>query len=451
MTRRIALTMVALTAVLLVLAVVPLAFSITARERVAFRAEQQAATRVVATAAEEHLSDGLPVSYLERALDAAAAAGDCAAVYDATGTLMASTPCPAAHGEEAEELVGEVLDGATPGLSDEDGQLLTAEPAGELRRPAGVVVLARSAGPLNARIAAVWGWSAVIGAASLGAAGLLSIQLARWVGRPLSGLDRAAQRLGEGVLDQRASVSGGPPEVRRLAATFNTMAARTEALIHGNRAVLADVSHQLRTPLTALRLRLDLLAAGTDGDPGAEIAAAQEETARLSRLVDGLLAVARAEQAVPRPRPVRVQEVVVERVAAWEPVARERGVELFAAPAVAVTAALGAGHLPQILDNLLANALEAAPSGGTVTVTTATAGDTVTVRVVDDGPGMDAAAKAAAFRRFGNPQARGTGLGLAIVHRLVTANAGAIELADTPGGGLTVVLNLPRWRGPVPA
>ncbi|WP_112467960.1 sensor histidine kinase [Streptomyces triticisoli] len=449
MTRRIAWTLMILTSVLLVLAVVPLAVSMTARERAAYHDSQRAATRVIAAAAEEHLSDHKPPTVMRQELAAAVRAGDCAAVYDASARLVASTPCTAAQGEEAEELVERVLTGHEPEPPENEGRLLTAEPAGEVRQPSGAVVLARSAAPLNARVTAIWGWSAAIGAAGLAASVLLSVRLARWVSRPLSTLDAAARRLGEGALDERADVVGGPPEVRRLAATFNTMAARTEALVHGHRAVIADVSHQLRTPLAALRLRLDVLAAGAEGDTAEELAAAQEEIARLSRLVDGLLAVARAEQATPRPTAVRVDEVVAERVAAWSPVAEERGVRLTAASAVsdgsAPAVALGAGHLEQILDNLIANAVDAVPDGGSVTVGRQVVGGSARVRVVDDGPGMSATAKAAAFRRFGNPEARGTGLGLAIVHRLVTANGGTARLEDTPGGGLTVVLELPLW------
>ncbi|MFD1661118.1 sensor histidine kinase [Streptomyces caeni] len=443
MSRRITWTLLVLTTVLLVLAVVPLAASLTARERVAFRDSQRAATRVIAAAAEEHLSDHRPATTMRREMDAAARAGDCVAVYDASARLVASTECAAAQGEEARELVEDVLDGHEPEPPEREGRLLAAEPAGEVRQPAGVVVLARSATPLDARIAAIWGWSAAIGAAGLAASVLLSVRLARWVSRPLSTLDAAARRLGEGALDERAVVGEGPPEVRRLAATFNAMAARTEALVHGHRAVIADVSHQLRTPLAALRLRLDVLAAGAEDDTATELAAAQGEIARLSRLVDGLLAVARAEQTTPRPTAVRVDEVVAERVAAWSPVAEERHVRLTGAAGPALSASLGGGHLEQILDNLIANALEAVPDGGSVTVDHRVLGASALVRVRDDGPGMDAEAKGVAFRRFGNPRARGTGLGLAIVHRLVTVNGGTARLEDTPGGGLTVVLELP--------
>jgi len=450
-TRRIALTLLVLTTVLLVLAVVPLGALMTARERVAFRDDQQAATRVIAAAAEEHLSDHRSATAMRQELHAAAEAGDCAAVYDASARLVASTECTAAQGEEARELVDRVLAGHEPVPPENEGRLLAAEPAGDVRRPAGAVVLARSAAPLDARIAAIWGWSAGIGVLGLAASVLLSARLARWVSRPLSTLDSAAQRLGEGDLGERAVVDGGPPEVRRLAATFNTMAGRMEALVHGHRAVIADVSHQLRTPLAALRLRLDVLAAGAEGDTAEELAGAQGEIARLSRLVDGLLAVARAEQATPRPVAVRVDEVVAERVDAWSPVAEERNVLLTTPPGAALTASLGSGHLEQILDNLIANALDAVPGGGSLTVGHRAAGRYARVRVMDDGPGMDADAKAVAFHRFGNPEARGTGLGLAIVHRLATVNGGNVQLEDTPGGGLTVVLDLPLWTGASPA
>ena len=195
--------------------------------------------------------------------------------------------------------------------------------------------------------------------------------LARWVGRPLSDLDAAAQKLGGGALDTRSPTGHGPPEVRRLALTFNTMAGRLEALVHGHQAMMADVSHQLRTPLAALRLRLDLLTQDADQATAAELAAAQGEIARLSRLVDGLLAIARAENVVGTPVEVAVDTVIGDRAAAWRPIAEERGVELTTACPGPVRASLGDGHLEQILDNLLANALDAVPSGGHVRVSAA--------------------------------------------------------------------------------
>ncbi|NUP45823.1 MAG: HAMP domain-containing histidine kinase [Catenulispora sp.] len=446
MTRRISLVLLILTVVLLTVAAVPLGLSITQHEHVAFRDKTQAAARVVASSAEEYLSDGLSGDAMRADLAAAQQAGDCVAVFDKNGQLVAGTPCGAAEGQQGRELAVETLSGREPEPPDSEGRLLAAEPVGDFRRPAGSVVLARSTTSLDTRIVATWTWIALIGVGGIVAATLVSLRLARWVGRPLTTLDTAAQRLGEGELGERAVVTGGPPEVRRLAATFNTMAARTEALIHGHQAVVADVSHQLRTPLAALRLRLDLLATAPEDTAPELLASAQDEVARLSRLVDGLLAVARAEHAVPRPVAVRVDEVVRERVAAWEAVAHERGILLTSRCPASAPVAFGAGDLEQALDNLLANALDAVPDGGAVAVDSTPGPDTLRLRVVDNGPGMSADAKAAAFRRFGNPQARGSGLGLAIVHRLLTANGGTARLEDTPGGGLTAVLELPLWH-----
>ncbi|MGQ4376339.1 sensor histidine kinase [Streptomyces sp. SAS_267] len=451
MTRRIALTFMALIVLLLVLAVVPLGLSMTQREQTSFRDTTEAANRTIAAAAEEYLSDQRSPAAMRRLLEQAERAGDCAAVFDTAGRPVAATGCPGRTGEGEEDdqaagywgdLAHQVLVHPGTAARERDDRLVVAEPIGDTTHPVGVAVLSRSAESMHDRIASMWWRLALIGAGALVAGVLLSVALARWVGRPLRAVDAAALRLGEGALDVRAPGGRGPQEVRRLASTFNTMAARMEALIHGHRAVVADVSHQLRTPLTALRLRLDLLAAADDAT-AAEFAGAQEEIARLSRLVDGLLAVSRAENAVPRPVPVRVDQVVDDRVVAWEPVARERRVSLTGRCDARLTAYLGSGDLEQVIDNLVANALDAVGEGAAVRIEGDTARGQALLRVVDNGPGMSEAAREAAFRRFGNPEASGSGLGLAIVHRLVTANGGTVRLEETAGGGLTVVLELP--------
>jgi signal transduction histidine kinase len=205
---------------------------------------------------------------------------------------------------------------------------------------------------------------------------------------------------------------------------------------------MADVSHQLRTPLAALRLRLDVLSQDSDRETAEELAGAQDEIARLSHLVDGLLALARAENVLIEPVSIRVDEVIQDRATAWRPVAEERGVELRPSCTGPVPAVAGEGHLEQILDNLLANALDAVPAGGHVQVSAAADGDGARVVVADDGPGMTPRQQEMAFRRFVSSTPGGAGLGLAIVHRLVTSNGGSAALSDTPGGGLTVTVNL---------
>jgi signal transduction histidine kinase len=329
----------------------------------------------------------------------------------------------------------------------------------------GTVILARSTESMDNEILALWVILGSIAAAAMIAAALVAFGLARWVSRPLKNLDAAARRLADGDLAIRAKVDSGPPELRRLGATFNTMAGRLEALVHGNRAVIADVSHQLRTPLAALRLRLDLLAADTDPDTGHELAGALDELARLSRLVDGLLAVARAENVVPVPVAVDAAGVTSERVVAWHPVADDRSIVLVATTAASgsglgsargagrssgapVLAWIGEGHLEQILDNLIANALDALSPGNLVRLTTTATAAGVRITVSDNGPGMSAEDRERAFLRFTTSSPNGTGLGLAIVHRLVISNGGTARLDETPGGGLTVTLDFPRVPAP---
>src|SRR6202042_3988023 len=159
----------------------------------------------------------------------------------------------------------------------------------------GTVVLERPTGPLNQNIANLWLYLGGLSGAAMAAAVLIAFFFARWVSRPLARLDTAARKIADGNLAVRAKTGYGPPELRRMAATFNMMAGRLEALVHGHRAMLADASHQLRTPATA-----------------AELAGAQEEIARLSRLVDGLLATARAESLTEQLEQTNVAEVVHE-------------------------------------------------------------------------------------------------------------------------------------------
>ncbi len=309
----------------------------------------------------------------------------------------------------------------------------------------GAVVLARPSSAIDRRVAVLWVVIAAVATAGLMAAALVAIGLARWVSRPLRQLEGAAQAFGDGDLGTRSPDGAGPAEVRSLAVNFNLMAARLEALVRGHQATMADVSHQLRTPLAALRLRLDLLAQDSDAEAAAELAGAQEEIARLSRLVNGLLAVARAEN-VDTPQVYQaVDQVIRTRIAAWQPAADERSVSL-RGDLEPVGARMGEGQLEQILDNLIANALDVLTPGGTIRVVAEAAGDRARIVVADDGPGMTQAQQRVAFRRFATSNGGGTGLGLAIVDRLAVSNGGTAALSDTPGGGLTVAIELPLAR-----
>jgi signal transduction histidine kinase len=440
MTRRIILAILALICALLATVVIPLGLITAAHDRTDYQDQAVATARSLASVAEEKLADHERGAALTAAIAQIRGRSDQVAIFGRTGDMLAGTGLPAAAGP-----VRRVLARLPGTVRQSGGVLLVVTPVRSDERHAviGAVALSRPVGPLGHRLVVLWAWLGAVSLAGLAAGALVAIALARWVSGPLSALEATARQLGDGALGTRSDLSSGPGEIRRLAANFNTMAGRLEALVHGHRAMMADVSHQLRTPLAALRLRLDLLAQDADARDAAEVAGAQEEISRLSRLVDGLLAVARAENVVVAPVPVAVHGVIGDRTAAWRPAAQERGIEVTAVCPGPVRASLGDGHLEQILDNLLANAIDAVPPGGHVRVRCNAAGPVALIVVEDDGPGMSEAQRKAAFRRFFSATPGGSGLGLAIVHRLVTSNGGRAELSDTPGGGLTVTLEVP--------
>jgi signal transduction histidine kinase len=449
MTRRVAAALLVLTAAILIAAVVPLALGAIAHERDSFVEDTARTAASIAGLAEARLGDhNVNDPALSAALVTAARQGDELLILNEQETVVVHQGTPADRGWQ--QLVRQSTlqnDPTTELTSNRVIAVQTVWDDGKLSGTAvGTVVLERPTGPLNQNIANLWFYLIGLSCAAMAAAVIIAIYFARWVSRPLARLDTAARKIADGDLTVRAKTGYGPPELRRMAATFNMMAGRLEALVHGHRAMLADASHQLRTPLTALRLRLDLLAADSGPAAAAELAGAQEEIARLSRLVDGLLATARAEAVTEQLEHVDVMEAVNERVAAWQPVADGNGVKLLAetpsSPAPRV--AFGAGQLEQILDNLIDNAIEAiGDESGTVHISVTKSEMGTTLTVADDGPGMTPHERSRAFLRYTTGSQNGTGVGLAIVHRLVTANGGTIRLADTPGGGLTVELELP--------
>ena len=313
---------------------------------------------------------------------------------------------------------------------------------------AGAVRVTHPAGFVTDRIRRTWWLLTALAMVVLVTVAVVSRALARSVTAPLRRLAEAASALGEGHLDARVPLPHGPPELRLVSRVFNETAARVERLIDAHRSFAADASHQLRTPLAALRVRLEVAEKSSEGDARDDVRAALDETHRLSRLVEGLLALAAMDHRL-APAPVDVAAVVTARCDSWAALADEEGVRLEArvVPAVAL---LTPGVLDQVLDNLISNALEASPAGTTTTLSVVRNREFVDVHVADEGPGMSHSERAEAFvRRWRAPGSRlgGSGLGLAIVRRLVENDGGAVNLGVAPGGGLDVGLRLPAVGG----
>ncbi len=446
MTSRILAALLTLTLGLLLGALLPLGFAMANQHEQDYRSGTLTIAHTLAAAAEERIADDERSTVLPRTLAALRREDEggpkmTIAVIDDDGHVVDGertglyTPARAAP----------ALAGRSRVTRDGD-RLLAAVPVnGHTEKVAGAVLLSRPLAPLRERVMRLWTLLGLVAVLAVAAAVVLALVLARWAGRPLRDLEIAAEALGTGELGARADPPRQPAEIRRLAERFNVMAARLESLVHDHRTMLADVSHQLRTPLAALRLRMELLAAEPAAD-AAEFDGALEELARLARLVDGLLAVARAENVTEPPEQVTVTRLLAERAEAWRPVAAERNVGLALETNEHVMALTVPGHLEQVIDNLIDNALNAAPPGGHVRLNARRAGHRSLVTVTDDGPGMNDTTKEQAFRRFRTSGPAGTGLGLAIVHRLVTADGGTVRLSDAPGSGLTVTLDLPATR-----
>ncbi|MER5769716.1 sensor histidine kinase [Streptomyces sp. NPDC001985] len=316
-------------------------------------------------------------------------------------------------------------------------------------RIVGAVRIRYATEDLTDRLWRIWGFRAFLAVGVLAVAAGLGTIVARLLTKPLRQLNDMASRFSDGDLTARSPITG-PRETQTLARTLNQGAERLDTLVAAQRIFVADASHQLRTPLTALRLSLDNIADGVDDEFVREdVEQATAEVVRMSRLVSGLLVLARAEAKVSAPEPLALRELVAERLSVWRPAADERGVRI-----VLVGSAderphvlAGPGNLDQVLDNVLSNALEVSPDGGTITVRLAAPGaETTVLEVLDQGPGMSAAEQSRAFDRFWRGQGltgrSGTGLGLAVVRQLVTDDGGTVTLRDSPGGGLCVRIGL---------
>lgn len=306
---------------------------------------------------------------------------------------------------------------------------------------------------LDARVRETWFRLGILSAVVLGIVAAVGMVFARGVTRPVRRLQLAAGRLAAGDLSVRVDTDDGPPELRDLAATFNTTASQLEDLVEAQHRFVADASHQLRTPLTALRLRLETLEPAVDEAARPKLDAAIAETNRLARLVNSLLVLARSDAITPLCESVDLSSAVEDRFRAWEPVAADEAKSLVCDCAEGLWVTAVPDAVEQILDNLLSNALDAAPAGSTVTIRAEPRDEDVEVHVVDEGPGMTADERARAFDRFWRPRRRsdsghtsgGFGLGLAIVHQLATRCGGDSRLDDGPGQiGLDATVRLPR-------
>ena len=278
----------------------------------------------------------------------------------------------------------------------------------------------------------------------------VGITLGAWAVRrlavPLADVMEAADRLATGEYDARVRERGSPG-FRRLARSFNEMAGRLQKGEQRRRDLLADVAHELRTPLSVIRGTTEGLLDGMYPRDDAHLAPLVEESMLMAHLLDDLQTLSTAEAGVLRlyPEPTDVGRLIEDTVAAFGPRAEAGGVSMDVQAHAEPPLDVNPVRVREILENLLANALRYTPPGGRVRVeSSADAGGGVTITVTDTGRGIAAHDLSSVFDRFAKTaDSGGSGLGLAIAKRLVEAHGGEIRAEAPSPGGTRFVLTLP--------
>jgi signal transduction histidine kinase len=330
----------------------------------------------------------------------------------------------------------------------DDTPLIVAEPFGSGGEVAGVVVTLSPTQRLQGAVWQSWAVLALGGLLALVIFAAVAAVLSRWILRPVESLDAAAHALAEGGIDTRVAESAGPPELRRLARSFNEMARTVNSSLEQQRAFVAEASHQMRNPLTALLLRIENL--GEDLPPTAqrEYREVRHEGERLQRVLEELLALARAEKHLGAVKAQDVGPLVDDRLGAWRPSADARELLLIREGEAAATAVVDAESVSRVLDEVLDNAVKYASPGGHVSAAVRTTEDAVRISVTDDGDGLPATELPRVTDRFWRSPRHsnipGSGLGMAIVTTLLGTFGAHLEVASAEPRGLAVTLVLPR-------
>ncbi|RKS07101.1 signal transduction histidine kinase [Nocardiopsis sp. Huas11] len=332
--------------------------------------------------------------------------------------------------------------------------LVVAEPIGRDSEVEGAIVVAVSPDGLRASVLRSWGWLALISLAPLVLLAAAAMPLSRWVLRPIGRLDAATTAVTSGDLEVHVDAERGPPELRRLTESFNTMVAVVRGALERQRSFVSEASHQLRNPLASLRLAVENLAPHLTTDDAREAhAIAVDETMVMHRMLNSLLAATRLES-ITGTDAVEVAAVVDTRVSRWRALGDARGFTVATDVPAGVWVQAPAGGLGSILDELFSNAIRLS-RGTRVEIRLRSDGqDGVGILVLDDGEGLPEEEREAALARFWrssrHQNTEGTGLGLAIVADLVRQAGGRLALeeglrfGDRPGFG--VVITLPRAR-----
>jgi two-component system, OmpR family, sensor kinase len=429
---------------------VPLALNLARRVDAEVRNDAAGQAHIVAAQASGFMNDTPQLRGIAR--EAAADLGARVIIVDRTGLLRADSAGSAVRSYASRPEIKQALAGNTSQgkrHSDTLGEdlLYTAVPVTNRGQTVGAVRVTQSVAAVGDRVRRSVLALVAIGAAALGLGLVLAWFLADSLSRPLRKLARTAREVEAGDLEARAELTG-PTEQREVALAFNDMTERLGVVLAAQREFVANASHQLRTPLTGLRLRLESAGAKTDSSElERELAAAEQEVERLARLLNTLLMLAREGQTPTTGRLVSLGLAAKHARERWEARAEQRSQRLELDHADDVVAQSSEEDLAIVLDNLIENALHYSPPGTTVTIEFGRDGEEAYLAVLDEGPGLTAGEEEALFERFTRGSASGgapgTGLGLAIVQTLAQRWDGRASLVSRPEGGCRAEFRLP--------
>jgi signal transduction histidine kinase len=434
---------------------VPLALNLSKSVDAEVKNDARSQAQLVAAGASGHMDD---LGQLQRLVERSAQSlGGRVLVVDRAGRVAADSAGRSSRGDRygSRPEIRSALQGRpTQGerhsdLLDED-LLFTAVPVAVAGRAAGAVRVTQSVDAVHSEQR-----NDVLALAGVGAVALLLGLAVAWVmagslAKPMRSLAGTARRVTHGDLDARASVEGSA-EQQEVATAFNDMTGRMASTLRGQRDFVANASHQLRTPLTGLRLRLEAAALKSrDPEVERELTAAEHETERLARLLSELLTLAGGGER-PDAQPLDVAELIDAARGRWEGPAERTDHELRVDAGETAVIAASAEDLAAILDNLTENALNYSPPGTTVTLTWTSVGGTVRLAVEDEGPGLEPDEGERVFQRFyrgsaSRGGASGTGLGLAVVEALAARWGGEVTLANRSEGGARAEVALAAVR-----
>lgn len=346
-------------------------------------------------------------------------------IYGTRGSLLAGAGPRATDQPTRSAMRGHEPTGSTP-----DGQLVVAVPLLNGETITGAVRARRSQANVAGRADSAWLALAGPGAGVVALAIVAALWLGRRLARPLETLTAAARRVGEDDLAARAA-STCLPEIDDVGTALNTSSRRVGELVERDRAFTADASHQLRTPLAALRLGLESQALGPS-DPPATLTAALAQVDRLQNTIETLLAV--ASNAPTSEQKVDLLDAIRELETRWHgPLAADGRPLHTAVEAAHPIAALSPAVLAEIIDVLIGNALT--HGAGAISVTVRHTADAYAVEVHDQGPGFGPGPDESFRRGAGN----GHGIGLALARSLAHSQGARLEISS-PGPGPTVSL-----------